>query len=108
MNNSLKNALKKVPFLTEAFRLLRYLKHKVSFAKRIKGKNNIIEIDSSAYLPKCKFDIIGNDNKISISKSTFFNSVTFYIRGNNNTIVISEKVKFYVGDHCGLKIMIAK
>jgi len=62
--------------------------------KKVKGINNKINIDKSATLYSCNFDIVGDNNTIEIYESAILNNVTFFIRGNNNLIKIGGKVTF--------------
>lgn len=65
--------------------------------KIIKGTDNVFEIDTSAILLNCVFDIEGNNNRIEILESSILNNVSFFIRGDNNSIKIGKRVKFNRG-----------
>lgn len=65
--------------------------------KIVKGINNVIDIDKSAILNNCKFDIVGDNNKIEIGESSILNNLTFFIRGDNNKIIIGKRVRFNRG-----------
>ncbi|MDR0792649.1 MAG: acyltransferase [Chitinophagaceae bacterium] len=95
----IKRIVKKSPILTKCFRIIRYgkkIKNTVP-KKIIKGTKNVFNIDKSALLSNCTFDITGNNNEIEINESSFFNNVTFFIRGDNNKIKIGKCVRFNKG-----------
>ncbi|MFT4202894.1 MAG: acyltransferase [Chitinophagaceae bacterium] len=99
MKEKLKKTVKNSPILTKFFRIItggKKIKDIVP-KKIIKGKENILNIDKSAVLFNCTFDIAGNNNEIEINESSFFNNVTFFIRGDNNKIKIGKCVRFNRG-----------
>ena len=61
------------------------------------GTGNVFNIDKSAFLKNCRFDVVGNNNVIEIGQSSILNKVLFHIRGNNNKIKLGENVKFNNG-----------
>lgn len=67
-----------------------------SIKRKIKGKNNSIEIKHSI-LSSVTIDIRGNNNSLRINDDCELNNVTFYIRGDNHTIQIDEGCKFNRG-----------
>lgn len=103
MKKEIKQQIKQIihhfPLLEKFIRLIRgHTKIKDSISiRKIKGKNNNIQIDKSAILLNCTFDIVGNDNQIEIQASCIINNLTFYIRGNKNKIKIGKKVEFLKG-----------
>lgn len=99
MKEKIKAIVKKYPILEKYLRIIinrQNIKELVS-VKVIKGTNNAIDIDKSAILKNCNFDIVGDNNKIEINESTILNGVTFFIRGNNNKIMIGKCVRFNRG-----------
>ena len=112
MKEQLKSFAKQSPFLLRAFRNFRDgTLFKKSYTKSIKGKSNILKIDTSARLNNCKIDIIGDSNEITIEADSLLNNVVIFIRGNQNKIRISREVKFNRGgelwiedEHCELFI----
>ena len=99
MKKKLKQIVNKSPTLTKIFRIItsrKKIKNTVP-KKIIKGIKNIFDINESALLFNCTFDIVGNNNEIEINESSFFNNVTFFIRGDNNKIKIGKSVRFNRG-----------
>nr|WP_315253836.1 acyltransferase [uncultured Flavobacterium sp.] len=99
MKEKIKQIVKKFPFLYKYLRII-ISGQKVKetrLKKTIKGVNNVFNIDKSAILYNCTFDIVGNNNEIEICESSTFNNVTFFIRGDNNRIKIGRRVRFNTG-----------
>ena len=95
-----KNIKKMIPeFLLSWYRNYRKrnYRRKVAPKKIIKGTKNIFDIDKSALLVNCTFNIIGNNNEIEINELSFLNKVTFFILGDNNKIKIGKGVRFNRG-----------
>ena len=99
MKENLKQIVKKSPVLVNFFRVLTSgNKTKNNVPKKIiQGTKNVFDIDKTALLFNCTFDIVGNNNEIEINESSFFNNVTFFIRGDNNKIKIGKCVRFNRG-----------
>lgn len=98
-------------------KLLKFAYRKMKLAKfyvvnkRIKGSNNIIDIENSSILTNCKVEVSGNNNIIVINCNCSLNNLSIKISGNNNTIELSDDVCFYRGgviwiedNFCVLKI----
>lgn len=99
MKEKIKEIVKKHPVLEKYIRILRggdEIKE-TRPVKNIKGTDNVLDIDNSAILNKCVFDIVGDNNKIEIKESCILNNVTFFIRGNNNRIIVGKRVRFNRG-----------
>jgi len=95
MKERLKSFVKQSPLLLRTFRNLRDGKlFTKSYSKSIKGKNNILKINTSARLNNCKIDIVGNANQITIEAESLLNNLVIFVRGNQNKITISKEVKF--------------
>ena len=95
MKEKVKSLIKKFPFLLKTIKNFRDGNlFKKSLRKSIKGKKNIIKIDSSAHLLRCTIDIRGNSNSIEIAEDCVLRNVLVFIRGSHNKIVISKDVKF--------------
>ncbi|HEX2967757.1 MAG TPA: hypothetical protein VHO46_01545 [Bacteroidales bacterium] len=99
MKEKIKKIMKKYPVVERYLNILikRQNIKETRTVKFVKGTHNIIEIDKSAILKCCKFDIIGDKNKIEVNESSSLNNVTFFIRGNSNRIVIGDRVRFSRG-----------
>ena len=99
MKEKIKKIVKNYPVMEKYIRILnsRGEISKLRPVKRIKGADNIFDIEKSAILNNCKFDIAGNNNRIEINESSVLNNVTFFIRGNNNRIKIGKQVRFNRG-----------
>ena len=99
MKQKIKKIVKKYPFIEKYIRLIINRKNisELRIVKIIKGTDNVIDIDKSAILRNCKFDIVGNNNKIEINELSILNNVTFFIRGNSNKIIIGKQVRFKRG-----------
>ena len=99
MKEKLKQIVKKSPILTKFFRIVtsgKKIKNIVP-KKIIKGTKNVFNINKSALLFNCTFDIVGNNNEIEINEISVLNNVTFFIRGDNNKIKIGKCVRFNRG-----------
>ncbi|MVM33714.1 acyltransferase [Spirosoma sp. HMF4905] len=70
---------------------------KPTLTKKIRGKQNKITVDGSAFCVNCVADIIGRYNTIIIEEGARLNGVTFYIRGNSNRIFIAKQAQFKRG-----------
>ena len=99
MKEKIKKIVKKYPVLEKYLRIMSERKNisELRVVKIIKGTDNVIDIDKSAILSNCKFDIVGDNNKIEINELSILNNVTFFIRGNNNKIIIGKRVRFNRG-----------
>ena len=99
MKEKLKQIVRKSPILTKFFRIVtsgKKIKNIVP-KKIIKGTKNVFNINKSALLFNCTFDIIGNNNEIEINEISVLNNVSFFIRGDNNKIKIGKCVRFNRG-----------
>ncbi|GAB1448446.1 acyltransferase [Bacteroidota bacterium] len=101
MKAHLKELVKNNPVLLKYLRMLKSWRKLRQFiaVKTIKGKNNSLQIEKSALLKNCKFDIQGDNNCIEIHASCFLNGLTFYIRGNSNKVVLGKGVRFNNSGH---------
>lgn len=112
MKEKIKQIVKKSPILTELFRIITSRKKiKSMVRKTIKGTKNVFNINKSALLDNCTFDIIGSNNEIEIKESAYFKNTTFFIRGDNNIIKIGKGVRFNSGgsfwiEDCGCEAVI--
>lgn len=99
MKVKIKQIVKKHPVLKKYLRIMFSVQKikEIKPKKILKGANNVFDIDKSAILCNCTFDIAGNNNKIEISESSILNNVSFYIRGDNNKIRLGRKVRFNRG-----------
>lgn len=99
MKEKIREIVKKHPLLEKYLRLAisNGTTKETMPVKMIKGKKNVLHIDSSVILNKCTFDIDGNNNEIVISASSILNNVTFFIRGDNHRVTIGQRVKFSLG-----------
>ncbi len=99
MKERIKKIVKKYPVLEKYLRIMisgQKIKE-LRPTKIIKGTDNVFDIDKSAILCNCTFDIIGNNNEIEISESSILNNVAFFIRGDNNKIKLGQRVRFNRG-----------
>ncbi|MVM37180.1 acyltransferase [Spirosoma sp. HMF3257] len=67
---------------------------KPRLTKKIRGKQNKLSVDPSAFCVNCVVDIVGRNNTIIIEEGARLNGVIFYIRGNSNRIFIARQVQF--------------
>ena len=76
MKEQVKSFVKKSDFLLKTIRNFRDGKlFQKSYSKSIKGKNNILKIDSSARLSACKINIVGHSNQVNIEAECLLNNV---------------------------------
>lgn len=99
MKGRIKRIVKKYPVLEKYLRIMLNRRNifKLRIRKYIKGSGNVIDIDKSAVLYDCKFDIVGDNNMIEIDESSVLNNVKFFIRGNGNKVLIGRRVRFIRG-----------
>lgn len=96
MKKKVKQIVKENPILKRIFRIItggQKIKNMIH-KKTVKGTKNIFDIDKSALLINCSFDIVGNNNEIQVMKGCILNNVKFYIQGNDNLIVLHDDVKY--------------
>ncbi len=99
MIEKIKQIVKRSSLLTKLFRAIigdKKINTEVPYTTK-NGTKNIFNIDKTAVLFNCMFDIIGDNNEIEISESCLINNVTFFIRGDNNKIKIGKAVRFNKG-----------
>jgi acetyltransferase-like isoleucine patch superfamily enzyme len=99
MKERLKKMVKNHPVIEKSYRVM-VSDQKFSdtrITKHVKGRGNVYEIDRSALLFNCTFDIIGSNNTIEICKSVYLKSVRFIVRGDNNIIRLGQHVRFNGG-----------
>ncbi|SMC62869.1 acyltransferase [Cellulophaga tyrosinoxydans] len=98
MKQKIKKFIKGHPLLLKYTRIILNPGKKLpSFKKIMKGKNNTLNISSSAILRSCIIEITGNGNKVFIEESVILNNVKLYIIGDKNKIHISKNVWFNRG-----------
>ncbi len=87
------------PVLEKNFRFIKSIlkNEKTKNRHNVKGTGNTFNIDESAFLKNCRFDVIGNNNEIEIGQLSILNGVLIRIRGDNNKIKLGERVKFNNG-----------
>ncbi len=99
MKKFINQFVKKISVLEKYFRnrISGQKNDKLTPKKILKGNDNIFEIDKSAILYNCRFDIDGNNNEIEISEFCILNNVKFHISGDNNKVKLGRRVKFNRG-----------
>lgn len=99
MKERLRKFVKDHPMLEKNVRAIKSMlkKEKIKNSYNTTGTGNVFNIDKSAFLKNCRFDVVGNNNVIEIGQSSILNKVLFHIRGNNNKIKLGENVKFNNG-----------
>ena len=93
--NKIKGTIRSQKTLVRIFKNIRDgVFFKKSVSRKIKGKNNSLQIDNTVRFINCKINIVGESNTIIIQQDCLFKNVTFHIKGNNNTISIANNVQF--------------
>lgn len=99
MKEKIKKFIKEKPLLEKYIKIFLGTKKLTETVpkKKVKGINNKININKSATLYNCNFDIVGDNNEIEIKESAILNNVIFFIRGNNHKVTIGRRVIFNRG-----------
>ena len=72
MKERIKNLLKGHPTLEKNFRYIKSMlkNEKIKNSHNTTGTGNVFNIDKSAFLKNCRFDVVGNNNVIEIGQSS--------------------------------------